>query len=131
MKREQAYYRYAKLEHYLDLYAECMQSEPLYIPKKFRKDNQHVVSPSEVPVLRKMEIDSFRAECEILCIKRDEYTAKCITFDNELQNIIAQYDCSEVVKSKLHERWETLINEDIARINGKWKKKIFSIRSVL
>ncbi len=128
-KREDTYYRYAKCEHYLDIYAECMQAEPLYVPKKFRKDEEHIVAESERPVRIKMEIDYFRSECEVTRIRRDHYTEKCTSFDNEHEEILRKSNLSEVAKTKLRERWNVVINEDIDRVNAKWKKKIASLKT--
>ena len=127
-RRETAYYRYAKCEHHLDLFGECMESQPMYIPKKFRKDNQHVVVQSELAVIKRQELSDFRSECEITRIRRDEYTAKCIQCDDEVKNILHTSNLSEDAVSKLQERWDNLINGDIDRINTKWKKKISGTR---
>ena len=87
-EREHFYYKDARCVHQLDLYNDCAQAEPLYIPRKFRRDNFHVKSDAELTVLSKMEIQRFQSECELLCIRRDEYTKKLFDIDQDIEKFI-------------------------------------------
>ena len=37
-ERENEYYKHSRCEHMLDLYTECMETEPVYIPRKYHND---------------------------------------------------------------------------------------------
>ena len=41
-EREKLYYTHARYDPYLDLYGECLQEEPVYVPRKFRNDKYYV-----------------------------------------------------------------------------------------
>ena len=83
------------------------------IPRKFRKDNQHYIVQSELPVIKRQELSDFRSHCEITRIRRDEYTTKCIQFDEEAKNIIQASNLSEEAAEKLQERWNSFTKGDI------------------
>ena len=112
----------------LDLYLDCLDSEPKYVPKKFRNDNYQAVSDEEVPIMRRLEFKRFQAEFEILRIRRDDFTEKIMGIDKEFDDIICNQSISEEARVKLRERWKVCLNEDIDRINTKWKKKILSTK---
>ena len=50
-EREYIYYKHSRIVHLLDLYTEYMESDTIYIPRKFRSDKYHVTSTAEMNVL--------------------------------------------------------------------------------
>ena len=127
--RENIFYKFARCEHLLSLYNDCAQEEPLYIPKKFRSDKFHIRSEKERSVLTKMEIQRFQTECELLRIRRDDFTKKLFDIDLEIEKFISNSKLSAEAQVSIGKRWNKLINEDITRINNKWSKKIKSVTS--
>ena len=43
-KRKDFVYKFTRCERLLDLYGECLQEEPMYVPRKFRNDKTYVTS---------------------------------------------------------------------------------------
>ena len=43
-KRKDFVYKFTRCERLLDLYGECLQEEPMYVPRKFRNDKRYVTS---------------------------------------------------------------------------------------
>ena len=106
-KRESKYYNYAKYEHLLDLYGECIEEEPVYIPKKFRNDNYEAVSSDEMKIMRKVEYKRFQAECEIFTLRRDRTTEEITDIDEIANRLIDQHTMSEEAKIECRKRWIT------------------------
>lgn len=122
-KRESEYYKYNRNEQLLDLYAEGMQEEPIYIPRKFRSDNCHVKSNAKLTCIRKVELQRFRSECEIIRIRRDNFTENVFEIDNRINEFVTKSNLSTETKDMLLSRWNTCVNEDIDRIKIKSQNK--------
>lgn len=79
-------------------------------------------------LLKKFELQRFRSECEILRIRRDDFTQRIIELDEKVSNYIEKsplsYDCKNILITK----WKDDINEDTDRINNKWSKKMESTK---
>ena len=70
------------------MYTECMESEPLYIPRKFRSDRYHVMSEAEITIINTRDFKRFKSECEILRIRRDEFEQRMSQIGEEVYNFI-------------------------------------------
>ena len=99
-KRERIYYKLTRCERLLDLYGECLQQEPLYIPKprKFRNDKYHVMSTSEYACIQKFELQRLQSECEILKIRRDNFSDNLSNLDQEIDDFVKIQPFSQKVK---------------------------------
>ena len=53
-ERKDFVYKFTRFERLLDLYGECLQEEPMYIPRKFRNDKTHVTSQVELNIVKHM-----------------------------------------------------------------------------
>ena len=121
--RESEYYKYARCQNLLDLYTTCMEEEPVYVPRKFRNDDLHVMSSSELTVVKKLELSRLQAECEILAIRKDKFMENVVRVDTEIYDTINKANVSIEANEMLVNRWQTLVREDKDRIDLKWKKK--------
>ena len=106
-----------------------MQHEPIYIPRKFRKDNFNTRSKNEKDSVTKFELQRFRSECEIINIRKNNVTENIFDIDKDIDIFIENSNTSPGCKKMLKERWETVINEDIKRIKNKLERKKESTRS--
>ena len=127
-KREQEYYKYARCESTLQLYNDCMQSEPCYIPRKFRSDKFHVMSERELNILKKAELQKFQSQCEIENARREEYSKRCFAIDDEIHGLIKRCKISDTAEQKLLDKWQKLVKEDMDRINKKMETKRVSTK---
>ena len=127
-EREEKYYTLARYEHYLDLWTECLEEEPVYVPKKYRNDKFYVTSNAELISVNRSELQRFQSQCEIFRLRRDNITAEIFAIDKAIVDMITRSNLSPEVTQKATERWNKLINEDIARVDAKWKKKIAGVR---
>ena len=64
-------YKFARSEQLLDLYGECLQEEPMYIPCNFRNDKTYVTSLEELNFVRKNDLKNMQSECETLKLRKN------------------------------------------------------------
>ena len=83
-------YKLTRYERLLDLYGECLQEEPMYIPRKFRNDKTYVRSQEELNVVRENGLNNLQSKCEILKLRKN----------NLLENIANQ---DKILEEKLRE----------------------------
>ena len=129
VEREKLYYTMARYECYLDLYGECLQEEPVYIPRKFRNDKYYVHSNDELNSVQKFELQRFQSECEIFRIRRDNTTNEIFAIDKEVSDLIAGKEMSREAKELAEQRYTKCIGEDIFKVDQKWEKKIKGVRT--
>ena len=127
-EREKAQYQHTRCVNLLQIYNDCMQKDPLYIPKKFRSDRYHVMSSNELNVLTQMELKKFQSECQILNLRREEYSERASHIDKQIEALINREDLSSSARTKCLERWQILVKEDTDRIVSKWTKKLDGMR---
>ena len=125
---EELYYKYARCEHLLDLYGECLEAEPEYIPRKFRNDSYHILSQEEKHIVNKSNLQKFQNECEILKLRRDRFTSQIIEKDDQISCYIKFRTENVTCIENLQKLYSDEIKNDIDRINLKWKKKIESTK---
>ena len=122
--RENIYYKYARNDHLLQLYGDCLAEEPIYIPRKFRNDNYHTTSQAEINVLTRSNLQKFQTECEVLRIRRDRIITEIVEKDDVINKFIITHSTNNQCHIQLSELYQEEINRDINKINNNWKKKI-------
>lgn len=128
-EREDLYYKFARYENLLELYQNCMKQQPIYIPRKFRSDKYHVMSPSELIAVNKMELQRFKTECDIFALRKDLFTERFINIDTNARDIILNSNISTQAKNLLFCRWEECVNEDKVKVDTKWLRKVEGMKS--
>ena len=126
--REKEYYKFARCEHLLELYDEYMKKEPIFVPREFRKDNYFTLNDAEKEVIRNLGIKRLETECQLLDLRRNEFTKRIHTIDKQVKSFINNGQISNEAKSWLQNRWDECTKEDIKRMKEKWSKKIKSTK---
>ena len=85
IQRKDLYYKYARCEKLLLLYAECIEEDPIYVPRKFRQDSYHTNSQAERNVINTSNLHRFQTECEILRIRREQYMKEITSKDDYIK----------------------------------------------
>ena len=62
----------SNLKMLVDLYGECLQEEPEYIPRKFKNDKTYVTLQEELNV-GKSDFNNLQSESEILKLRKNNY----------------------------------------------------------
>ena len=127
--REKELYKYIRNVSLLDLYTECLETEPVYVPRKWRNDNYHVMSERELTVLTNLELKRFQTECEILRLRRDDFKQRTEHIDKNITEFIEKENISLQSKEWLLKRWEECIREDENKITKKWEQKLRGTRN--
>ena len=127
--REDAYWKFTRCERLLGLYNECMNSEPAYVPRKFRKDKFHVMSKEELDIVNKMELKEMQLQCEILTCRREEFLKRCSDIDKVVEDIVKKSNMSEKATQNRIARWHFIVKEDVETIHKKWDTQINGMRS--
>ena len=105
-----------------------MEAEPIYIPRKWRNDNYHVMTERELNVLTNLELKRFQTECEILRLPRDDFKQRTDHIDKDITEFIEKENISSESKKWLLKRWEECIEEDKNKIVKKWEEKLRGTR---
>ena len=129
IERESECYKHISNVSLLDLYTECMEIEAVYIPRKWRNDQYHVMSEGELNVLTNLELKRFQTECEILRMRRDDFKQRINHIDKEVTEYIKKENISTEAQDWLLKRWDECINEDERRIYQRWVEKIKGTRT--
>ena len=127
-KREDLFYKNHRYNRLLDLYTECMESEELYIPRKFRNDDTHYMNQNESTVYRKLELQRFQAECEIYRIRRDNFKSDLKKLDEQISQTIKETTINIEQQTIIREQFDKYINQDVERISKRWDTKIDSLQ---
>ena len=99
-KRKGFTHEFTRCERLLDLYGECLQEVPMYIPRTFRNDKTYVTSQEELNDVRKNDLNDLQSECAILKLRKN----------NLLENIANQ---DKILEEKLR---EGKINQKVKKI---------------
>ena len=127
-KREKVFYQHHRIEKILELYHDCLEKEPTYIPRKFRQSKIHVKSDEEFKVIENLELQRFNAECELLRIRKDNLTNDLSTIDKEIEKTISSCSTNIRLQSALLNNASEFIKKDISQVKEKWIKKIGSLK---
>ena len=106
-----------------------MEIELVYIPRKWRNDQYHVMSEGELNVLTNLELKRFQTECEILRMRRDDFKQRINHIDKEVTEYIKNENISTGAQDWLLTRWDECINEDERRMYQRWVEKIKGTRT--
>ena len=87
------------------LYNECLEEEPIYIPRKFLNDDTFTMNEQEKDIYFKLDLTKLKREMEILTTRRQYFRKKLNEIDQEFTAFIESESVSEVVKKKLEEEW--------------------------
>ena len=75
-KRKDVYYKFTRSDQLILLYNECLEEEPIYIPRKFRNDNTFTMNEQEKNIYFKLDLTKLKTEMEILTTRREYFRKK-------------------------------------------------------
>ena len=126
--RSNKYWQYMRCVNNLDLYTECLDEEPMYIPRVFRKDKTHYRTEEEKHVNEKMNFQRIKAEMEILRIRKDNYYQELELKDQEDELYFEREIEDKEIRDNIHEIWNASTKKDEEAIEEKWVMKIEGVR---
>ena len=116
-------YRYTSCERLLDLYGECLQEEPMDIPRKFRNNKSYVTSQEELKLVRKNDLNNLQSQHEILKLTKNNLLENIANQDKILEEKLIEEKITQQVKKEIL-YWDFDVTKDIENVNKKWDTKI-------
>ena len=122
-QRAQVYYNYRHCDALLDAYNDCLATEPIILPKKFRFVS-YVTDEDNFYSVTKFELQRFLCECETLNSRRAKCLSEIYELDTGVEEFVKGCNCSQEVEAIALVRWKELLTEDVQRIDKQWIYKI-------
>ena len=127
--RDDAYYKGTRCKELIELYEHGLNSDLIYVPKKYRHDKYHIKSHQELEVLKNRERNELNAEIEILKLRKKENTKKVALQDQLINTFVHKKVENPYVRKEILKLWTENNQKEEDRINKKWKKKIDGMKS--
>ena len=102
-KRKDVYYKFTRSDQLILLYNECLEEEPIYIPRKFRNDNTFTMNEQEKNIYFKFDLSKLKTKIEIITTRREYFRKKLDEIDQKFTAFIESKSVSEVVKKEVEE----------------------------
>ena len=122
--RKDVMYKFLRCDKLILLYNNCLEEEPMYIPRKFRNDRVHIMNDNEKNIYDKLALQKLKTEMEILTNRREHFRNKLDGIDNELKQFIESKNIRELLKKEIESEWQENCEKQYTRLDEIWKKKI-------
>ena len=122
--RYKMYEGYARCMNLTKLYDECLETAPIYIPRKFRDDKYYVRDEEELDIINARFMGKFRSDYNLLKKRQRDFAAAVNTEDDIIYNFIEQCNVSDMVRTEIATIWQRDRKEDEEKINSEWTKSI-------
>ena len=119
-----ALYKYLRCDKLILLYNDCLEIEPMYIPRKFRNDRVHVMNEKEKNIYKKLALEKMKTEMEILTNRREHFRNNLDETDKGLKHFVGSQNIPEVLKKQVLLEWEKDCQKDVTRLEEVWENKI-------
>ena len=96
---------FIRRDYIILLYNECLEEEPIYIPRKLRSDSTFTMSEQERNIYLKLNLTTLKREMEVLTMIRKYFRKKLNKMDHEFTAFIVTESVSQFVRKKLVEEW--------------------------
>ena len=91
-----------------------MAEEPIYIPRKFRKDHFHVKSQAELNhIIISFEQQRFSSECEIMKLRLSQTEKEIESLDRSFNTLVDENNLCKNAKYLTEKRFQECISEDL------------------
>ena len=126
--RDSAFWSATRYYELTKLYQECLDENPVYVPRKFRRDKYHVVSADELSILKQREVNDLKSEIDLFRL-REERNRKKIELQDDLVAILVNEKVQNpYLKEEILRTWNQNNREEMERVNEVWKKKISGMK---
>ena len=126
--RDTLYRKHLRCVSLLDLYTDCMQEEPMYVPKKFRNEKVNVRNEEEKKKQQTLDGHKFRTEMEILEIRKKDFERDLKNLDEKNRDFLVKDVEDEEIREIILSIWEKSIKEDEELAKDNWVVKIEATR---
>lgn len=127
-QRYKSYSTLASMNLRKKLYDESFQKDPVYIPKKYRKDSFYVHDEEELASVTKFEMQRFVSEYEILDNRRKHIITEINKIDEQAKTLIKEVELPPDLEEKALQRWRSSAERDAKKIDNEERRKETSTR---
>ena len=106
------------------LYKECLEEEPIYIPRKFQNNKVYTMNDQENNIYNKLALEKLKTGMEIPTIRREHFRISKDTTDKEIEQFLDNKSISEILRREVLSEWEKECQKDVTRLQDICKKKI-------
>ena len=128
-KRTELFKGYARCEHLTKLYDECLQANPVYIPKKFRDDKFYVRDEEELEIIQGRFMGKFQSEYRLLKKRQRDFATAVNTEDDIVYGIIEHCRVSDMVKTEMAAIWERDVKANEEKVRNDWAVNIVGMKT--
>ena len=123
-KRDDFYYKQIRNEKLIELYEEGLRENPVYVPRKFRKDDYLVKSRLELNIIRNRDIATLKSEIEIMKL-RIENCKRTVQFqDTTITQHVNSNVSDPLIAAEILKIWRENNEKVETRVRRKWQGKI-------
>ena len=119
-KRNKLYQGYARCKNLTNLYNECLQSNPVYIPRKFRDDKFFVRDEEELEIVQVRFMGKFQSEFNLLRKRQRDFATAVNAEDDIIYNLLDHCRVTDSVKTEIANIWEQDVKADEEKIDQEW-----------
>ena len=123
-KRNKLFQGYARCKNLTNLYDECLQSNPVYIPRKFRDDKFFVRDEEELEIVKVRFMGKFQSEYNLLKKRQRDFATAVNAEDDIIYNLIDHCGVPDSVKTEIANVWEQDVKADEEKISQQWVTNI-------
>ena len=72
-RKDVTMFKYLRFDKEILLFKECLEEEPMYIPRKFLNNKVYAMNKQEKNIYNKLVLKKFKTETEILAKRREHF----------------------------------------------------------
>ena len=124
-------FKYLRCDKQILLCNECLEEEPMYIPRKFRNDKVYTMNDQEKNIYNKLALEKLKTEMEILTNRREHFRYSIDTIDKEIKQFLDNKSILEILRREVLSEWEKECQKDTNCLQNIWKKEIEATKKLL
>ena len=111
-------FNYLTCDKQILLYNQCLEEEPIHIPRKFWNDKVSTMIALEKNIYKKLALEKLKTEMEILTNRREHFQNSIDTIDKEIKQFLDNKSIPEILRREVRSDWE----KNVKKISIAYKK---------
>ena len=128
-ERDDAFWKATRYYELQKLYQEGLQQNPVYVPRKFRRDKYHVVSADELSILQTREVNDLKSEMDIFQIREERNRRKIELQDDLVAILVNDKVENPYLREEILRTWNQNNCNEMKRVIDVWKKKVSTMKN--
>ena len=128
-ERNKLYGQFIRCESLLDIYGQCLQEEPVYVPRRYRRDKIHILYDEEKSIRTTADLQNMQTDMEVLKIRRDNFKRVLEKCDANSQKFVTEKISDDHIALEVASIWDDSIHQDQEKVEQIWAKKISTMHT--